>query len=102
VHQLDQRKIEKPVSAVRSIASSNAEVVERLRIEAAGFRTMSRAPKRPHKRQPDSREDQNVILPTNWMLRGWVTVPFHEPKLALEGSLLNGMQSPKAWPSHVK
>jgi hypothetical protein len=48
------------------------------------------------------RNDQNVILPTIWMLRGWVTVPFQVPKVALEGSLLNGMQSPNASPSHVK
>ena len=45
---------------------------------------------------------QNVIRPTNWMLRGNETVPFQVPKCALEGSLLNGMQSPNAWPSQVK
>ena len=57
---------------------------------------------RPGEYWLDPREDQNVILPTNWMLRGWVTVPFQVPKVALEGSLLNGMQSPKASPSQVK
>ena len=36
------------------------------------------------------------------MFLGGETVPFHTPKLELEGSLLNGIQSPNAWPSQVK
>jgi hypothetical protein len=39
---------------------------------------------------------QKVIRPTNWMFLGCETVPFQTPKLGLDGSLLNGMQSPNA------
>ena len=42
------------------------------------------------------------MRPTNWTFLGCETVPFHTPKVELDGSLLNGKQSPNAWPSQVK